>query len=501
MKAPWLYKHDTIPMMGVDSTGKRSIPLLCDACPCDSLTPKAPVVWFYYSSGEQLVTRGGTAYNQLWRPMPQYDPITHDPIGFQPGHFEGDNWVTGYWVETDLSNYCDCSGGDVTDIAWWADEYQGLNTPINPFDSYTWWLRCVKPTVEDPLDLTNGSQRDITVGMYTYAGLTSGAVKSGIKYYVKDRYGNQIGYRIYTYDNKDVLGAIPSESEGLPEGTVGVLTTNEPCGGDGQPLCESMVAEISEIDNEEYTSNILEDVYDMDDNLLYHTDYGRFYIPHKYTGTCSGGAIIIETTPHTIEPPIKSCVYSFESIYYECCGWSEPRRFETRCRITEDSGINFNTWELDSSGCRAVYYIKGDECNGEIACVSNQPSSIPDKPTIEPSPSCIIGIPCKSEGNIYIPRFYIELHEGCIIKDLSSGTIQNPFNCRANMGFRGGVYDNIRITSRNFNGYLIESCNGPGSFSAGIIVEALEVITYTHVNEHGGACDLSFYYLIEPILE
>jgi hypothetical protein len=404
---------------------------LCDECPCDKMEPIEPKIWFYYSysSAQELQTRGGTAYNQLWKPMPSKDPATGQPIGWQPGHWEGTTWVTGYWAATNLQAYCNCPAGNVTEIAWWADEYLGYNGNYDAFNGNSWWLRCVWPAAEIPLGLENGPQRDFVIGMFTYAGFTSGAVKSGQLYYTNDRRGNLLGSRKYTFIDKDEPGIIPAKAQGtLEEGTPGLLTVNQECGETGQAPCEVKVAATEELDEEWYGPEVTEDVYAANNNLLYHTEYGRKALPKIYKGNCSA-AVIAETEPHSIPQENMACIYRYEITHNECCGWlrNSLRRFETLCGDT--GKYTFGVWVNDKSGCRATYNMLGAECRGNIACVFNQPTTLPDMPTIEPNAECIKEEECAitPHNNFCQPGLPGRLRFGCKHADIEE-PLQVPGN-------------------------------------------------------------------------
>ena len=469
----------------------KLVPILSDICPCDPLKPMQPKVWFYYAyTEEEVQTRGMTSYNQLWKPMPPIDPITGQKIGYQPGYWKGNNWVSGYWAATNLADYCHCSEGEVTHIVYWANEYMGLNANNDQFEGNTWWLRCVKSSVESAANLPNGAQRDFTVGMYIYRNGTSGAVKSGQRYNIVSPLDDQIkGYRIYYFDTADdseTPGRIPADNGTvLPEGTVGLLTVNQECESD----CKVKVAKIDELDEEEYTSEIIEEVYDNNDTLIYRTNYGRFYLPKVHKVTCAN-ATIEATEPRIIIPPVRSCVYRYESFYRECCGWTEPRRFETRCMYTDD--LTLDTWMLDKSQpCRAIYNTAGDECNNLIKCVSNSPLNPPFKPDIEPGELCPNKKDCESR-NYYIrlsdSEYLPSSDDPCLPfteygwwADGRDGKLTNPFDCTAVCLLWGYVRDNFKIVSRNFTGLLVDECiphvsggENVNEFNVAIILEANE---------------------------
>lgn len=527
---PWLYKHKSVPMMGVNSLGTPTIPQLCNGCPCDGLYHKQPIIFFFRPLVEfsEILIGSYTIANLRWKPMLPYDTITGDRVGWQPPRWDGTTWISGYWAETKnsfLNRECRCSEGYITDISWFAEPRfinNSYTTAIN--EGYTWWLRCVDSREEQPTYLN----RDFTVGMYDYGNplgdVHESVVKDAVKYYIKDRYDNDIGYRIYNYSNHTSYGSIPNRQTGsppLPEGTVGLLTINQSCTED----CEVMVIDqYDDTPEPDYmtTAEVSESIYDMDDNLISEWNYGSYTFEMPKSGNCST-AFIIKTEPVVIPSAKKVCVYSFESLYDSCCAWSEPRKYQSDCTIEQTT--EFDVWKLDSSGCRATIKVKGDDCNGLIACSYTTPET-PTKPDIEPTgPSCS---PASCRVSNYMISYSDNAHyptedDSCIpfisygywIR--GSGVINNPYNCNASLRLWGEVTDNYKIISQGYNGFVRATCQPrlagppPGyyAFSITINIKSKESITVVPGVNYGKTIDDRFasssygviYFSITPIKE
>ena len=417
MSTPWMNKRTRTPIAAYDENGKFLHPIMCDTCPCDGLYPISVLglnfLKSYIGSIEPNVS-GGTMHNTLWVPMtPEFSDGT--PRGWQPAKFLPDgSWQSGYWEETSLSQFCDCSS--IYNIGWWGIE--NLQLEKMQFTQPSWFLKCMGP---EPLPDREYCTLDRDFGIVTEFGsvISSSGSAGTVKYIIKDRYGEMIGYRTFTFDSVSVRGTWPidcSKPSSFPEfGKYGNLNVSGELMEDNCMVCAALLTEEVEGSGIFRSSEVVQNVYDKDDNLIISWNHGLYSVPQIYSGPCEM-AIIIGTQPITITNPAKKCIYTYESEYIECA-WTKPKKIGTVCGYPE----NYSTeWEYVESTCKARISIITDSCRGANKCEFAAAPIFDDPPELDPPEGCSLCVNPEA-GSWYVIDVYIYDRTGSSSVDCGGG--------------------------------------------------------------------------------